>query len=137
MSTTVEEAARDSGAEEPPGKTIEQMAAERADEPGEEPEAEGPQLVIPGTGAKLSGAVGGKRPTDSKFKVRAISLPISGGLQMDKDETVWVAIECAIDSVSVENHRDGREIVGVTRTHTAYPLGAPVLLDGPPETAAE
>ena len=97
-----------------------------------EVEDDEPQLVIPGTGTRLSNNVGGKKPTDSKFKVRSISLPISGGLQMEKDDTVWVAIECAIDKVEHENHRDGRDITAVTRTHIAYPLGAPIILDGPP-----
>lgn len=117
------------------GKSLEDQAKDAVNG-DDDADDEGPQLIIPGTGgARLSNTVGGKKPTDSKFKIRSISLPIHGGVQMEKDETVWVAVECAIDKVEHENHRDGRVIVGVTRTHIAYPLGAPIILDGPPEGA--
>jgi len=125
-----ERSERDKNEKRSSGKSLEEQAQEPVEGEGDDE----PQLVIPGTGgARLSNSVGGKKPTDSRFKIRSISLPIQGNVQMDKDETVWVAVECAIDDVAHKNHRDGRVIVGVTRTHTAFPLGAPIILDGPPE----
>jgi hypothetical protein len=102
------------------------------------PEDDGtPQLVIPGTGTKLSGNVGGKKPTESVFKMNSISLPISGNVQIEKDETIWVAVEVAVDQVGVKNHRMNGEITRVVRTHTAIPLGAPMILDGAPASVLD
>jgi hypothetical protein len=114
------------------GMSVEEMVAQQA-ESGDDTEDDGtPQLVIPGTGPKLSGSVGGKRPTESQFKMASISLPISGNMQLEKDEELWVAVQVAVDDVKVRNRRKGKEIVAVVRTHTAIPLGAPIILDGPP-----
>lgn len=104
----------------------------------EEPEDDGtPQLVFPGTGPKLDGKIGGKKPSESMFKMQAISLPISGNVQIDKDDTIWVAVEVAVDDVRVKNHRRSGEITRVVRTHTAIPLGAPMILDGPPASVLD
>ena len=111
------------------GKSLE----EQAQDPEEEFEEEGPQLIIPGTEAtKLSNTVGGKRPTESTFKIRAISLPISGNVQLDKDSELWVAIKVAVDEVSHRNRRDAQAIVAVVREHTAFPISPPVILEKSP-----
>jgi hypothetical protein len=100
---------------------------------GDKEEDDGtPQLVIPGTGPKLSGSVGGRKPTESFFKMRAVSLPIAGGVQMEKDSELWIAVPVAIDDVRVNNRRKNHEIAAVVRTHTAIPIGQPVILDGAP-----
>ena len=111
------------------GKSLEEQAQD-----GEvEPEEEEPQLVIPGTeGVKLSNTVGGKRPTQSTFKIRAISLPIMGNVSLDKDSRFWVAVEVAVDEISHRNKRENLDIVAVVREHTAIPLGAPIFLEKPP-----
>lgn len=115
----------DGGGADEEGRSIEDRAAD-----GEhEQEDDGtPQLVLPGTGPKLSTQIGGKKPTESMFKMRGLSLPISGNVQMEKDTTRWVAVEVAVDDVGLKNHRKDRSIVAVTRTHIATPLGAPVIL---------
>ena len=111
------------------GKSLEEQAAD-----GDiEPEDDGPQLVIPGTeGVKLSNTVGGKRPTESTFKIRSISLPIQGNVQLDKDSELWIAVKVAIDSVEHRNRRDAQTIVGVVREHTAYPISPPLILEKSP-----
>lgn len=91
-----------------------------------------PQLVLPGTGSKLSNNVGGKRPQESMFKMSGTQLPIAGGVQMDKDTEVWVAVRVAIDDVQVKNKRKDESIVSTKRVHTGTILGQPIIMDGPP-----
>lgn len=124
-----------------PLRSVEDLAADEVeknknDTDGGEPdgtEDDGtPQLILPGTGTKLSSHVGGKKPTESVFKMSSVSLPIQGGVQVEKDTEMWVAVPVAIDDVHIGNRRRKREIVGVVRTHTAIPIGQPIILDGPP-----
>lgn len=117
-------------------RSVEELAADAAVDPDADPEAEEtdgtPQLVLPGTGTQLSTTVGGKKPTESLFKMSGVSLPIAGGVQVQKDTEMWVAIPVAIDDVQVRNRRVKGEIVGVSRTHIAKAIGQPIILDGPP-----
>lgn len=113
------------------GKSLEQQAQEG----GDDAEDDGThQLILTGTGTKLTGNVGGKRPNESYFKMSAVSLPIGGNLQANKDDELWIAVPVAIDKVEVKNRRKGGEIAAVVRTHTAIAIGQPIILDGPPET---
>lgn len=113
------------------GKSIEDRAKEGE---AEEEEDDGtPQLVLPGTGPKLSTQVGGKKPTESYFKMSGVSLPIAGGVQMEKDSEVWVAVRVAIDDVHLRNKRKDDTIVSTKRVHTGTVLGQPIILNGPPE----
>jgi hypothetical protein len=130
VSTTTPEAPVE---EERKLRSVEDMARDEAE--AEEQEDDGtPQLILPGTGSKLSTNVGGQRPTESVFKMAAVSLPIAGGVQLDKDTELWVAVPVAIDDVNVGNRRKNREIASVVRTHKAIPIGQPVIMDGPPES---
>jgi len=114
------------------GKSLEDAAAE-----GEGLEDDGTmQLVLPGTAARLTATAGGKRPTSSMFKMQSISLPISENQQLDKGETIWVAVECRVRGTHFDDQYDGREIGAVVRTHVAKPM-AVMVLDGPPEGADE
>lgn len=98
-----------------------------------EPEDDGtPQLILPGTGSKLNTSVGGKKPNESYFKMSSVSLPIAGGVQVEKDTEMWVAVPVAIDDVKVSNHRKDGQIVRVSRTHFARAIGQPIILEGPP-----
>lgn len=111
-------------------RSVADMAADGETE--EEDDDGTPQLVLPGTASPLNTKVGGKKPTESFFKMSGVSLPISGNTQVDKDEEMWVAIPVAIDKVEVANRRSKGEIVGVKRVHLASAIGLPVILDGPP-----
>jgi hypothetical protein len=100
---------------------------------GEEPEDDGTsQLVLPGTGTKLSGNVGGKKPTESYFKMSSVALSVAGDMQIEKDTELWIAIPVAIDEVQVRNRRKDGEIVSVKRVHTASAVGQPVILERSP-----
>lgn len=99
----------------------------------EEPEDDGTaQLVVPGTGTRLTSNVGGKKPTESYFKMSSVSLSIANNQQLEKDTEIWVAVPVAIDDVAVRNRRKDGEIVSVKRTHLAVAIGQPVILEGPP-----
>lgn len=99
----------------------------------EEPEDDGTaQLVVPGTGTRLTSNVGGKKPTESYFKMSGVSLSIANNQQLEKDTEIWVAVPVAIDDVAVRNRRKDGEIVSVKRTHLAVAIGQPVILEGPP-----
>jgi hypothetical protein len=115
------------------GRNLRSVEALADDAKEEEPETDGThQLVLPGSGPALSSNIGGKRPNESVFKMSGVSLPISGNVELKKDEEIWVAIPVAIDEVKIKNRRKAREIVGVVRTHTATAIGQPIILDGPP-----
>lgn len=113
------------------GVSVEDLVAQQQ-ENGDQEDDGTPQLIIPGTGTRLSGSVGGKKPTESFFKMRSVSLPIAGGVQMEKDTEMWIAVPVAIDDVQIGNRRKNREIAAVVRTHTAIPIGQPVILSAPP-----
>lgn len=107
-----------------------------ADTEEEESEDDGtPQLVIPGTGPKLDTKVGGRKPTESYFKMSGVSLAIAGNVQIDKDTEMWVAIPVAIDDIRLRNRRKDGEIVSVARTHLAIATGQPIILEHAPAAA--
>jgi hypothetical protein len=123
---SVEEMARDSDESDLPKGMVEGGGDEETEDDGTD------QLVLPGTGPKLNNSIGGKKPTESLFKMSSVSLPIAGGVQADKDTEMWIAFPVAIDKVEAHNRRRNREIVSVVRTHTAIAIGQPIILDGPP-----
>jgi hypothetical protein len=134
VSTTEDQVRREQAAHEEEmraradGKSLEEQAQDEDEDFQEEP-----QLIIPGTeGVRLSNTVGGKRPTESRFKIRSISLPIMGNVQLDKDSEFWVAVKVGVDEISHRNRRDAQTIVAVVREHVAVPLSAPIFLDEPP-----
>lgn len=145
MATDTDEGTTGTGAstKERPLRSVEDMAREKeqaaangaTDEETDEETDGTPQLVLEGLGSRLNNNIGGKHANESVFKTRAVSLPIAGGVQLAKDTEVWVAIPFAIDDVRIANRRRSREIVGVVRTHTAFPIGQPIILDGPPVEA--
>lgn len=115
--------------------SVEEMALAQAEA---DPEDDGSQqLVIPGTGSKLSGNVGGKKPNESYFKMRGVSLSIAGNIEVAKDTELWIAVPVAIDDVAIRNRRKDGQIVSVKRTHLAVPIGQPIILEGPPDSVLE
>lgn len=127
-------AASHEGDEVVDAKSIEDRAADGEHEQEEDDGTQ--QLVLAGTGTtggKLSSSVGGKRPTESLFKMSGVALPIAGALQLEKDTELWIAVPVAIDDVGLKNRRKNGEIVAVARVHIARAIGQPVVLDGPPE----
>lgn len=112
------------------GRSIEDRAD--AGEHEDEEDDGTPQLILPGTGTKLSTSVGGKKPTESYFKMSGVALSIANNQQIAKDTEMWVAIPVAVDEVHVSNRRREGNIVAVKRVHLARAIGQPVILDKPP-----
>lgn len=112
------------------GRSIEDRAK---DGEAEEEEDDGtPQLVLPGTGMTLSTQVGGKKPTESYFKMSGVALSIANNQQVPKDTELWIAVPVAIDDVHVGNRRKDGQIVAVKRVHLARAIGQPVILEKSP-----
>lgn len=85
-----------------------------------------PQLALPGfrTGALTMG-VGKGRPSSAEFRMRSLSLPLGG--QLELDAKVWLLVEADVDDVGVKNHRKGRTVTARVRRHVATPQSVRVL----------
>jgi hypothetical protein len=112
----------DPGPEEPPEEP------EAADtRPGgaadDEPQAEAGQLVLEGTGEKLTATVGGKAPTTSKLTITGGQIEVAG--VYSKGDKIVVEIEATVDFVGFKDETDSktRQVVGCARQHKARITG--------------
>lgn len=112
---------------DPPGeKSLEQMAE---DGDGEE------QMTLLDFGDTLSVTLRGKKPNESKIKIRALQREIKGQLgDKGDDEEVFVLVRASLDEVQMKSFRDdNRRIRSKRRLHILEPVGVVRL----PEDVAE
>jgi hypothetical protein len=82
------------------------------------------QLQLLDFGDTLSLKLGGKKPTDSSIKVKAISTPIRGQLgDVGDEETIIYVGRAHLDEVKVKNKRVEGKVVNKERVHILDPIG--------------
>jgi hypothetical protein len=98
--------------ENPPAEqSIEDLAESQP-----EPETPPTQLAIPGTRDKLTGAFGGKVPTDSELRIMGGKRPIEG--QFEKGETITVLSTGTVRAVEgSDTDDDWGTVTKTTRIH--------------------
>ena len=86
-------------------------------------------LVLFVSDGKLTGQVGGKKPTDSKFRITGGAVELAG--QFEKGDRVRLAIDCRVGGVHVDDRIDPqtREVIATTRKHVLKIEGVE-LVDG-------
>lgn len=95
-----------------------------------DPEAidDGDLVLFAGDG-KLTGNVGGKKPTDSKFRITGGAVELTG--QFAKGDRVRLTVDCRVGGVHVDDRIDPqtREVIATTRKHVLKIEGVD-LVDG-------
>lgn len=74
-------------------------------------------IVLNVGGGQLSLSVGGKKPTDSKFRITGGAIDLEG--QLAKGDTVTLQLDCRVAGVHVDDRIDPqtREVTATTRKH--------------------
>lgn len=87
------------------------------------------EMVLFVSDGKLSGTVGGKKPTDSKFRITGGAIELAG--QFDKGDRVRLTVDCRVGGVHVDDRIDPqtREVIATTRKHVLKIEGVE-LVDG-------
>ena len=76
-----------------------------------------PDAIILNVGGQLSLSVGGKPPTDSKFRIQGGAIDLEG--QLKKGERITLELDCVVGGVHVDDRIDPqtRAVAGTTRKH--------------------
>jgi hypothetical protein len=98
------------------GRSIEEMAETEEDEEGQ---------TFLDFGGTLSLTLKGKKPNESKIKIRAIQKDITGQLgDKGDDEEVFVLVRATLDEVQTKTFRDdNRRVRSKRRLHILEPVG--------------
>ena len=87
------------------------------------------ELVLFAGDGKLTGNVGGKKPTDSKFRITGGAVELTG--QFAKGDRVRLTVDCRVGGVHVDDRIDPQtcEVIATTRKHVLKIEGVD-LVDG-------
>lgn len=116
-----EKAAREQSADNPPSNN--------GNGHGDPDTIDREDMVLFVSDGKLSGTVGGKKPTDSKFRITGGAIELAG--QFDKGDRVRLTVDCRVGGVHVDDRIDPqtREVIATTRKHVLKIEGVE-LVDG-------